>query len=429
MAKYYYNGFLLPEIPQDVLADYPYCWIRNNTTSGNYDLIFGKQSWYFSGNTMYCQNSNDEKWYTLPISTSAEATGWNFSQNTTGGFGIDTSRTVLWSNHNVPNGSASSTTIYQYADEMIPERVAKPKELTYDIYTGFFPSSGAINYDGDTNTINYAIPVVKYSTYTVNMIEVGNRLRVVFTTIDPDTIKSNISATDILMNPSYSAGYTFSYLAKSDGWMIIYVSNANEMPNINISTNGAGGDGAPLYDCRYLIKANNIIYTVEDNTLVALEYNYVTSEIFRTYGFEEVSDWSILLNLVNPELLYWQDSYDELPKVSVDIQATPLPQNVITNAIDLSDPTITGIELMTVNCEGNPLFAVSFDDKQTWHAWNGTEWSLVSEEFSGMTKELLESITYDQWMLLYTGANSFYIRVSLSTLEDKLTEIYVDFAN
>lgn len=186
---------------------------------------------------------------------------------------------------------------------------------------------------------------------------------------------------------------------------------------------------SPPFDTKYLIRCNSTLYTIVDDSLVPLEESYPQAEIFRTYGFDEVLEWNIISQLVNPEILYWFDSNNYVPTLTANMVATSFPQNVISNPIDLSDPTITGIELMTVNCEGNPLIAVSFNDKQTWHAWNGTEWSLVSEEFSGMTKELAESLTYDEWMLLYTGASSFYIRVSFTDLETKLTEIYVDFAN
>ena len=184
------------------------------------------------------------------------------------------------------------------------------------------------------------------------------------------------------------------------------------------------------YASRYLIRCDSIVYTIIDGVLTDIGSIDISADTFLTYGFETAPEWSLISHLVNPKVFLWYDTYEDAPELTVTMSAVPLnPQNIITNAIDLTDPTITGIELMTVNCEGNPLFAVSFDDKATWHAWNGTEWSLVSEEYSGMTKELLESVTYDQWMSLYTGASNFYIRATITTLEDKLTEVYVDFAN
>ena len=43
-AKYLYNGVELPPIPN--LQGYPYCWIRKNTTSGYYDLLYSDIPFY-----------------------------------------------------------------------------------------------------------------------------------------------------------------------------------------------------------------------------------------------------------------------------------------------------------------------------------------------------------------------------------------------
>lgn len=222
----------------------------------------------------------------------------------------------------------------------------------------------------------------------------------------------------------------------------LYIKNNNEgsyRVDWNISCHKTGDGNASYievtYDAKdsyYLIEDETTLYSLNTGELLSLNTKEATSSLFLEHGIMEYPTWEQISQLTNPTVLMWTNEIitDSLtPLMEVHMNATPLPQNVITNAIDLSDPTITGIELMTVNCEGNPLFAVSFDDKATWYAWNGTEWSLVSEEFSGMTKELLESVTYDYWMLLYEGASNFYIRATITTLEDKLTEVYVDFAN
>ena len=41
MAKFYYNGVLLPEIPSDVLAKYPICLIYLKKDGTNYRLLAG----------------------------------------------------------------------------------------------------------------------------------------------------------------------------------------------------------------------------------------------------------------------------------------------------------------------------------------------------------------------------------------------------
>lgn len=243
--------------------------------------------------------------------------------------------------------------------------------------------------------------------------------------INPDTSRSVLRVYSLKIYENDTLVRHYKPALDSSGIAYLFEETENEAyyPAIGNTLNFLRDDG------RYLVRSESKIYSTKNNELTLLESSWPNSDLFKLHGSKEIPEWSYISQLINPEVLYWQSSVDNVPEFKVSMTATPIAQNIITNAIDLSDPSITGIELMTVNCDGNPLIAVSFDDKQTWHAWNGTEWSLVSEEFSGMTKELAESVNYDQWMLLYEGASSFYIKVSLTTLEDKLTEIYVDFAN
>lgn len=126
MAKYYYNGVLLPEIPA-ITAEYPYVWIRKNETSGYYDLVFAAYSFYHNG-AIYCAGGENviEPWYRVPIATAVSTWEWTFYKNTTGNFVLDTARTVLWSNHDIPEGSATSTTIYFSKSQLIPAISFKP---------------------------------------------------------------------------------------------------------------------------------------------------------------------------------------------------------------------------------------------------------------------------------------------------------------
>ena len=122
--KYSYNGVVLPEIPADVLAEYPYCWIRNNTTSGYYDLLLSGVPFYYLPSDEAVKEGNlavGKPWYRVPIATAETATAWenNTSNNTFSGWGVDSARTVLWSNHDIPNGSATATEIYFEGSEPV----------------------------------------------------------------------------------------------------------------------------------------------------------------------------------------------------------------------------------------------------------------------------------------------------------------------
>lgn len=120
-----YNGVKLPKIPKDVLAQYPYAWIRNNTTSGYYDLLLSDTPFYWLDSDSGVKEGNltqGKPWYRVSISTAETARNWenNTSANTFSGWGIDNARTVLWSNHDIPDGSATATDIYFKGTEPVP---------------------------------------------------------------------------------------------------------------------------------------------------------------------------------------------------------------------------------------------------------------------------------------------------------------------
>lgn len=115
-----YNGVRLPTIPN--LADYPYCWIRNNTTTGYYDLIMATGNWFLSStDTLNHNDSNACKWYRVEIATAESATAWTYNSDTTSsGWGCESGRDLVWSNHDIPNGSATATDIYFEGTEPVP---------------------------------------------------------------------------------------------------------------------------------------------------------------------------------------------------------------------------------------------------------------------------------------------------------------------
>lgn len=116
-THFLYNGVRLPKMPDSVLASYPYAWIRNNTTSGYYDLLMCSSKRYYNGG-IYPYDTC--KWYRIEIASAASATEWTYYKDESNYFGIDTSRPVLWSNHDIPNGSATATDIYFEGTDPVP---------------------------------------------------------------------------------------------------------------------------------------------------------------------------------------------------------------------------------------------------------------------------------------------------------------------
>ena len=115
----YYNGVKLPEIPADALAEYPYAWIRNNKTTAQYQLIMSATGFYYNDTLIRDKNDAISKQYNISI-WDTSATDWVDANNGTyGSWGLDTNRTILWSNHDIPNGSATATDIYFKGSEPI----------------------------------------------------------------------------------------------------------------------------------------------------------------------------------------------------------------------------------------------------------------------------------------------------------------------
>lgn len=118
-AKCYYNDVLLPGIPAEMLKKYPYVWIRADNDGGNYNLVLAEQPWYFNDGMKFNGISSDDFpalgciYYSIPISKAANATEWEFTKSGFfSKFSISETRTVMWSNHDIPNGSADATEIY-----------------------------------------------------------------------------------------------------------------------------------------------------------------------------------------------------------------------------------------------------------------------------------------------------------------------------
>ena len=121
-----YNGTLLPEIPSDVLKNYPYCWIRSNVRTGHYDLFMAKSPWWQSDSTTISTASYADgiQWYRTSIT--APGDNWTFNQSwtTNGGMADEADRAILWANQNIPVGSVTGVKIYFTGSLAVPNEDA-----------------------------------------------------------------------------------------------------------------------------------------------------------------------------------------------------------------------------------------------------------------------------------------------------------------
>ena len=228
-----------------------------------------------------------------------------------------------------------------------------------------------------------------------------------------------ISSTKYFMEGNYSVS---GYAQKLSDEPMTYKQAAElllQKANVSIPT---------TISIKYLIQSDNILYTIENNELKALEVTELTSETFKTYGSDIAPTFDILNVFTKPKIYCWTDD-TQMHTLTASVKSTPKPQTVITNDIDISDKTITGIEKVTATYTGNPLIACSFDGGTTWKLYNGVTWVVLSETETGMTMETLLAITTESWTEVIKGLDSFKMRFTLSTTDDTVTNIVINFTN
>lgn len=185
----------------------------------------------------------------------------------------------------------------------------------------------------------------------------------------------------------------------------------------------------PVQSLKYLIRSNSTLYTVTDGALVPLPDAEVSASLFRDYGVDELPDGSLLAGVTDPEVLYWHDSTDDLPTLSLTVTGTPpVPQVVVTDAQDMSDSTILGIESVTVTASDDVLWAISFDDGATWKAHNGSQWVTLEQENSGMTAETFQNLSLEAWAEVVTST-AYRLRFVLMTADSYVSEVIVNYIN
>lgn len=180
------------------------------------------------------------------------------------------------------------------------------------------------------------------------------------------------------------------------------------------------------YDKRYLIRDGSKYYTVVDSSLSEITVTELNSTVFLTYGVEDLFDISLLSGLSNPEILFWRDSPDDIEQGLI-IEGTPqLPQVVYYESQDIS--SYTGIEKAEVAVTGDVLFAISFDNKQTWKYYDylNKTWLTATTDSDGMNAATIKNIPASAWSEVITSS-TFVFRCSLLTLESSACGIYIKY--
>lgn len=419
MAKFYYNGVLLPEIPSDVLAKYPICLIYLRDDGINYRLLAGTKIWYVSTN-IYIESSKYVV-YTATLSSDAWVYKTQYTDN--GNFGLGNG--IKWSNHTIPNGSSTSTTAY-------------------------FPKCGVCQYT--TKKLDYngvtlpSIPTEHFATHP--FVWIRKNLLSGYYDLFMDTAQWYYNNNNGIYPTASTTQYWYRipiatagactewefYEETTGGYTIdessVVLWSLQDISNGRNSTTVYFNGTSPVVDLlitKYLVRNNDTIYTVTDGSLVEVS-GEINSNLFIDKGVDAIPDGTLLMTLSNPEVLCWTNA-EKLPTLTATVKGIPNPQVVVTKEIDLMHSSIKGINGVTVDCKGDVLFAVSFDKKVTWMMHNGTEWVEVSDKLAGMTKTEFEAITTDQWQPKYEASSEMYIRCAILDETQSITTLNIDFIN
>ena len=183
-----------------------------------------------------------------------------------------------------------------------------------------------------------------------------------------------------------------------------------------------------IQDNLYLIRSNDIIYTTKEGILEEVGSLEVTAELFTTYGSAEIPDGSLFLHLINPQILYWQDT-EELPLMKAIVNAVPYPQ-IIESDNTIFDSSIVSISSVDIVATDTILFQFSADDGESWKAYDleTSSWVVVSEN-GGMSNEEIKQLTVTEWSKLVAELRQLKIRFTLNDKTETLTSIIVNYAN
>lgn len=200
--------------------------------------------------------------------------------------------------------------------------------------------------------------------------------------------------------------------------------------NTTFSVSYAAINLTPPYDRKYLSRMGGILYTITSSGLTALSETEVTADLFRTYGFDEVPTGNLFMEgMVDPELLYWQDSEDALQTLTATVKGTPpLPQMFTSEPIDLTHESIAGIDHAAVDASEDVRFAISFDDGASWKAFDGSAWFDTSDTVPGMLPSTMNAITAEQWAEVVV-LESYMLRFWLPNVTAFVKSVVIHYIN
>ena len=473
-----YNGVALPEYPTDInIDDYPYRWIRNAVNAdGCYDLAISTNKFYYraSDNKMVVDGGS-ERWYKVSPSGLSDASTWTLHAT----YGSDTwtmaSRSLLWTANDMPIDSIDGTEMYAYGNEPVyPEPIvyANVEEIVAGVENAMQLRTNSKQDDGvDT------VAGVDWFTYAGNVctsmyasgnswIGIGkssedlkvNRRDAAMWNLwrEEGTVGTarflrirwsgytNYSATDVASLMTYDVLFfdtgdiclymvdvpTSNYPSGTFTLGSLTFTAPTEANRYVLFTKQEDGSYSVSYEApsfyikRYLIKNNDVIYTVTDGALTELT-GTLNAELFRTSGLESPPDGALLLPLTAPQVLCWSDA-PTAPAVTATVQGVPVGEHsVISDHIRVGHSSIYGIASVTTTASEGATFALSFDGGD-FMTYTEEGWTVAVD--SGMSGTELEAIPAEAWNSVINSAQYMQLRATLDGV-DTVTQVKFIFNN
>ena len=416
MSKCYFNGILLPSIPSEILTTYPTAIIIKNNSSGYYDLIVSEGHWSYNSNNNTLNNAltSTSYLYRISIQNSTEYVEWEFYKLSTNVYQLDENKMMIWSNNTILSGDTiyfPRCAICEFSENKIkindiilppiPLEIFKNNPHCWILFSNtskrYYLFLSSARWCLNNNIVNTVTDTKKY----------------VYRTDINDTWQSYGTTNGVELNDTKISIWSLQDIENIvTKEIFLAATDAIEVP----------------FMTKYLVRDNQTIYTITDNALVEV-VGELNADLFINNGIDTIPNGDLIKNLTRPEVLCWSNK-TEVQTLKATVKGIPkLPQCIISERIELMGSGIKGINGVIVDCKGDVVFTISFDNKATWKFFDGTVWQVAETETNGMNKEQFEAITETQYQTEYEQASCLYIRAVLQNTAQSLTSVKIDFIN
>ena len=434
-----YNGALLPEVPADLIAEYPHYWIRNNITGGYYDLLMSKTVWWkLDANTL-----RTDDWTTAQLYQAVHgATDWTFNKTaTTEGFGNEVgNRELVWTSSDILDGSSATTEVFFSASKPLPRRFQLKQLSSTEAESGILGGTAVVA-DRASYSKNVVVDGITSSGGSLGLTFVAPvdgfyLMRMYFTHSGAREFRYTVNG----KRYSISVTGTSYYEVESVDFQLYLLEGTND-----VFIEGGTTQYAPMFDrfdlhevhsygadvnvvvSAYLIRSQSNVYTVVDGVLSSLGAVELTAELFKTTGMRQLPTSSMLTTLADPEVLHWSGT-GSIKSLTATVYAIPFTQTLESPDYFMTDSTVVGIEKAIAVATDDVQFAVSFDGGATWKTFVDGTWAELSETASGMSATTLNAIPTENWNAMAT-TGKFRFRISLMDETSEFTSLIVDYLN